>query len=984
MAYQPIPQKDEDTASASGDKLVPIAAVRNDAAASKTDSDGDYSAIAVDAAGRVGIADLGGSISVDDNGTSLTVDGTVAVSGVGGTVTVSGTVTANQGSPPWQVQSNSVNLATEATLGNVDSSLNLIEQIVHTDGDAISKIAVVGSYHDSDNLVHVLHSSASGLLVDGSGVTQPISGTVTANQGGAPWQVQSNSANLATQTTAALIASNQTDKSQFTKLTDGTDTALVTGSGELNVLATAQPGVDIGDVTINNASGASAVNIQDGGNTITVDGTVNAAQSGAWSVTANAGTNLNTSLLALDSTLTDGTQRSIITDGTDDATVRDVTGAKALDVAIVDGSGNQITTFGGGTQYAEGDTADPITGTAAMWEDSGDTLRAISMGKPLPVQPGTSVAFPVTDNAGSLTVDGTVTANQGGAPWQVQSNAANIATQTTLASVLSTQTDKTQFTKITDGTDTALVTAGGDLNVVFSNSTIAVTNAGTFAVQADTELPAAAALADNTANPTVPGVGAFLMSYDGSTWDRTKGDSTDGLLVNLGSNNDVTVTGSVTANAGTNLNTSALALESGGNLATIAGAVRAEDSASATTHTGIGALVVQSATPADTAADLDYSFLQMSGGRLWVDASGKTLTVGSHAVTNAGTFAVQVDGAALTSLQLIDDVVYTDDTSTHSTGTSKGALFMAVANPADSAVDANDIGAVAMTTSRALKCDLTTLAATATAVGNGSSNNGVLRVAQVSDGTGQFAAITTSIVPGTAATHLGKAEDAQHSSGDTGVAVWTVRDNASSGQPATTFGANSDYAPFVVDDNYRLYTQATGNVAHDGPDAGHPLKIGHKAIAHGTNPTAVAANDRTDWYANRAGVPWVIGGHPNIQTVEYYTTGSQTNDDIISVSTGSKIVITAIEVTVSAACTVNVKCRIGFGTSAVPTEPTTGNTVAGMVVSHGKISPGSGIVIGNGSGIIAVGADDQDLRITCDAPTSGDVHVRASYYTIES
>jgi hypothetical protein len=33
-------------------------------------------------------------------------------------------------------------------------------------------------------------------------------------------------------------------------------------------------GTDIGDVTINNATGAAAVNIQDGGNTITVDGTV--------------------------------------------------------------------------------------------------------------------------------------------------------------------------------------------------------------------------------------------------------------------------------------------------------------------------------------------------------------------------------------------------------------------------------------------------------------------------------------------------------------------------------------------------------------------------------------------------------------------------------------------------------------------------------------------------------------------------------------
>ena len=33
-----------------------------------------------------------------------------------------------------------------------------------------------------------------------------------------------------------------------------------------------QPGVDIGDVTINNGSGAAAVNIQDGGNSLTVDG----------------------------------------------------------------------------------------------------------------------------------------------------------------------------------------------------------------------------------------------------------------------------------------------------------------------------------------------------------------------------------------------------------------------------------------------------------------------------------------------------------------------------------------------------------------------------------------------------------------------------------------------------------------------------------------------------------------------------------------
>jgi hypothetical protein len=45
------------------------------------------------------------------------------------------------------------------------------------------------------------------------------------------------------------------------------------GANSIGLLG-ANSGVDIGDVTINNASGGSAVNIQDGGNVITVDGTV--------------------------------------------------------------------------------------------------------------------------------------------------------------------------------------------------------------------------------------------------------------------------------------------------------------------------------------------------------------------------------------------------------------------------------------------------------------------------------------------------------------------------------------------------------------------------------------------------------------------------------------------------------------------------------------------------------------------------------------
>ena len=41
--------------------------------------------------------------------------------------------------------------------------------------------------------------------------------------------------------------------------------------------------------------------------------------------------------------------------------------------------------IGGGTQYTEADTDATITGTAVMWEDASDTLRAVSTTKPLPV-----------------------------------------------------------------------------------------------------------------------------------------------------------------------------------------------------------------------------------------------------------------------------------------------------------------------------------------------------------------------------------------------------------------------------------------------------------------------------------------------------------------------------------------------------------------------------------------------------------------------
>ena len=146
---------------------------------------------------------------------------------------------------------------------------------------------------------------------------------------------------------------------------------------------------------------------------------------------------------------------------------------------------------------------------------------------------------------------------------------------------------------------------------------------------------------------------------------------------------------------------------------------KAEDAVHATGDVGVMALGVRQA--ADTplsGADGDYEPLQLdANGHLKVEVfdGGDSHTVdgtvtanagsGTFTVDNAGTFAVQEDGAALTALQLIDDVVATDDTTVHATGATKGVNIMAAATPTDGSVAANDIGQVAMSLDRRLHVD---------------------------------------------------------------------------------------------------------------------------------------------------------------------------------------------------------------------------------------------------------------------------------------
>lgn len=66
-------------------------------------------------------------------------------------------------------------------------------------------------------------------------------------------------------------------------------------------------------------------------------------------------------------------------------TGRSLTSSIPIDVSIVDSSGNQIASFGGGTQYTTGtSTPSPAVGTLPVY-DNGGTITAVSVSNPLPV-----------------------------------------------------------------------------------------------------------------------------------------------------------------------------------------------------------------------------------------------------------------------------------------------------------------------------------------------------------------------------------------------------------------------------------------------------------------------------------------------------------------------------------------------------------------------------------------------------------------------
>lgn len=249
----------------------------------------------------VGMTVAGTLTGLQGTGNGLKVDGSAAIQ------PVSGTVTANQGSPPWTVIGTGTPGSPSAGVLSVQGEVGMIA--VKVDGSGVTqpvsavslplptgastaaKQPALGTAGTASADVITVQgiTSMTALKVDGSGSTQPVSGTVTANQGGAPWTVTGTgtagtaAAGVVTVQGIASMTALKVDGSAVTQPVSGTVSAAQSGTW------TMQPGNTANTTpwlqTISQGGNSAAVT---GANALKVDGSA-VTQPVSGTITVNAG-----------------------------------------------------------------------------------------------------------------------------------------------------------------------------------------------------------------------------------------------------------------------------------------------------------------------------------------------------------------------------------------------------------------------------------------------------------------------------------------------------------------------------------------------------------------------------------------------------------------------------------------------------------------------------------------------------------------------
>jgi hypothetical protein len=436
---------------------------------------------------------------------ALKVDGSAV------TQPVSGSVTANQGGSNWSIN--------EAQVGGtaIDTNSGLksagtqrfvlatdqpqLTNALKVDGSAVTQpvsgtVTTTPPSHASTNVDQVAGNAidtnsgnksagtqrvvlatdqpqlANALKVDGSTVTQPVSGTVTANQGGSNWStneaqiggtaIDTNSGNKSAGTQRVILATDQPQLTNALKVDGSAVTQPVSGN------VTANAGSGTFNVTQNAATSTSAtlqnaVTANGNGSSLTVDGdaaavlTVNCAS-------CSGGTTVNFEVSEDNSNYT---AMNAVQVGTN--TIASSTTAAGVTVWEVPVAGMQklrarISGYSAGTITVTGH-ADPVT-------YSGKVVNANVVNQPT-----------VTANAGSGTF-GTNTAQVGGTAIDTNSGNKSAGTQRVILATDQPQLtnalkiDGSAVTQPVSGTVTTSPPSNASTNVTQWNGTTVDTNSG--------------------------------------------------------------------------------------------------------------------------------------------------------------------------------------------------------------------------------------------------------------------------------------------------------------------------------------------------------------------------------------------------------------------------------------------------------------------------------------------------------------------------
>jgi hypothetical protein len=306
-----------------------------------------------------------------------------------------------------------------------------------------------------------------------------VNGTVPVSASALP--LPSGAATAANQSTE-ITALNQLHTDLIAALPAGTNTI-----GNVNVLG----------------GNATAVKVDGSAVTQPVSGTV----------TVNAGTNLNTSALALDATLTGGTQRTKVTDGTNNAAVKAAsTAAVATDPALVVAVSPNNTVGVTGTFWQ---TTQPVSGTVTANAGTGSFTVAQATAANLNATVTGTVA---ATQSGTWTVQPGNTANT--TPWLAKISDGTNAATIKAASTAAAATDPSLVVSVSPNNSVAVTQAtAANLNATVSLAA-SQTLATVSTVTTLSQFAASAAAADATANPTSTVARTVGHKFNGTSWDR--------------------------------------------------------------------------------------------------------------------------------------------------------------------------------------------------------------------------------------------------------------------------------------------------------------------------------------------------------------------------------------------------------------------------------------------------------------------------------